>query len=267
MKTGEINKYGNSISGLIPKIPKGIVNKYDIENDKFQSEFFTPTGGTSILGDPVPLNHYMYSTRFSNCYMFKPNKNSTYKYSSYEEFKYNFSVNGKSYLTYEYPWIYSEDITWPKMFDFFNIKYDKNIPENELRFKYRNEIEKICRKWKAPSGTGLREAYKKALNYLSNYDNNNIYYHEIRYANAEQHLRLNLRAFDSACKLVFENYKRDPKFNYPGYIEKKLDLSYLPIKYSTKAFNCWGIGHDCIIQTADGVRCRWDFKRQKLIKL
>lgn len=133
----------------------------------------------------------------------------------------------------------------------------------------KQKIEKINKKY---CTSHIYYAMSKSLGYfIQNYSGLTLtesgYKSYMKTSYNEQRLRLNIKSFEAKCRYAFNGYMRDSKFNRPGYIEKPVDLSFIPVKYIITNFNCWGIGHDCIIQTADGIRCRWDFKRQKLVKL
>lgn len=92
-------------------------------------------------------------------------------------------------------------------------------------------------------------------------------FNKIDTAYIEQILRLNIKAFEAKCKYAFMGYTRDPKFNRPNYIERPIDLSISPVIYRTVKFNCWGIGHDCIIIDKNNIKYKWYYKTKKLIKI
>ena len=66
-------------------------------------------------------------------------------------------------------------------------------------------------------------------------------------------------------KFILDNLFKD-KQQLPEcmteYTNTPVDIDFqMDLPFEIHRFTCWGIGHDCLITTSDGVRCRWDFKK------
>lgn len=164
-----------------------------------------------------------------------------------------FNIMGPSYL--------DKLSLWRTLFEF---TFDGELIQDILGYVRKVDTSGL-------EGTIRKESDKKYIKYKSIIENE--YGNFIR--TYKKHLQkgtkngtnIKLSQFKFILDTMFKNEKPVSEC-MTEYTNNPIDLSFqLDLPFETRKFNCWGIGHDCVIQTADGVKCRWDFKRQKLVRL